>query len=433
MAAQSSRSSRTPRRPAPPATGTSSRVAVIAMAVLCVTAIAACAILLSYNGIFQIALRGGVTGWAAHLYPGMFILLLLMAFWAIYLLRDAPRRRRIWVDLLVLAMILAAAGASALHSLHYELVEWAATLVVAGGPWLALLISFRLLLWIVAQVRGERVAVAGEPAAEEPAAGPAPDSPAAPAVEEEPVAVDSGSPAEPPTEPLAVLPRTETSPAATAAPSSSEETAPLVSSTPAPRPAAADISAEADLGDDTVRPAPAEQSTAPPEPDRAADERGSLPKRVPPAEGSAIRRAADPSDRPPAAVADEPAELSAGSAVDAELDDADWESITDAEDDWETGDTPLADDPSEDETHSEPAEVAAAPQAAPRSSAAGAPHPVSREEAAADDAASVPEQSPPPAPRLRRRPIVLRPRRSSPPPLRPPSSEVRSSPTPPEE
>src|SRR5690606_20474350 len=153
MAAQSSRSSRTPRRPAPPATGTSSRVAVIAMAVLCVTAIAACAILLSYNGIFQIALRGGVTGWAAHLYPGMFILLLLMAFWAIYLLRDAPRRRRIWVDLLVLAMILAAAGASALHSLHYELVEWAATLVVAGGPWLALLISFRLLLWIVAQVR----------------------------------------------------------------------------------------------------------------------------------------------------------------------------------------------------------------------------------------------------------------------------------------
>ncbi|WP_158562773.1 DUF2637 domain-containing protein [Marinitenerispora sediminis] len=143
-------------RPAPRKPETGSRIVAISLTGLGVLVIAACAVLLSYNGIYQIALQGNVDENAAHLFPGVFTLLLLMAFWTTYLLRDAPRRRRIWVDLLIVALIALSAGASTLHALGYRLVEAVAVVAVAVAPWAALLVAFRIWLWVIVHLRGER-------------------------------------------------------------------------------------------------------------------------------------------------------------------------------------------------------------------------------------------------------------------------------------
>lgn len=424
MAAQPSHPPRTARRTVSTAApGGASRAAVITMAVLGVAAIAACAVLLSYNGIYQIAVRGGAAGWTAHLYPGLFTLLLLMAFWATYLLREAPRRRRIWVDALVLVMILSAAAASALRSFRYELLEWAATLVVAVTPWLALLVSFRLLLWIVAQVRGERVPArrssAGDGAVDREAvdqeeARHAPD--AVPSPEE----VSGRVPAPQEAAPALVLP---------------PPPAPTVDGAPPPAPlpeedarAAAAAPTAPDPFDDLFREEPVQRPDLPePAPAGPAPDGGGLPKRVPSRGGSAIRQAAGARGR------EEPEEQAGPPGpeyvdpVDTGADDADWESIADPEDDWETGDSSLADDPAGDEAHRwEPEPSAASPPAAPAEPAAAKPA-----VASGADADAVPSE--PAKPALRSRPVALRPRRSGIPPLRPPSSEVRSSPAPPEE
>ncbi|GAB3206886.1 hypothetical protein ACQEU5_10495 [Marinactinospora thermotolerans] len=157
-------------RPAERGSRSGSRVGAIALAGIAVLVIAASAILLSYNGIYQIALQGNIDPPLAHVFPGVFTLLLLVAFWTTYLLRDAPRAQRIWVDLLILLLILLAAAASALRSLDYRLLEPVAVVVVAGAPWLALLIAFRLWLWIIAHLRGEIPARARveDPVAEDP-------------------------------------------------------------------------------------------------------------------------------------------------------------------------------------------------------------------------------------------------------------------------
>ncbi|WP_046471225.1 hypothetical protein [Allosalinactinospora lopnorensis] len=125
--------------------------------------IAACAVLLSYNGIYQIARQGDVDPKYAHLYPGAFTLLLLIAFWTSYLLRDAPRSRRLGVDALILGLILIAAFASALQPLGYQLLPETAVVVAAVAPWMALLVAFRLWLWVVSHLRGERPEAARRP------------------------------------------------------------------------------------------------------------------------------------------------------------------------------------------------------------------------------------------------------------------------------
>ncbi|RNL84025.1 hypothetical protein [Halostreptopolyspora alba] len=137
------------------ATSPASRFTAIALTGLGVIAIAACAVLLSYNGIYQIARQGSVDPRYAHIYPGAFTLLLLMAFWAAYVLHDAPRIRRLGVDAIILALILLAAFASALEPLGYTLTPKAAVAVVALAPWAALLIAFRIWLWMVSHLRGD--------------------------------------------------------------------------------------------------------------------------------------------------------------------------------------------------------------------------------------------------------------------------------------
>ncbi|TQN27609.1 hypothetical protein FHX37_4331 [Haloactinospora alba] len=132
-----------------------SGAAAIGLTGLGVLIIAAFAVLLSYNGIYQVALQGNVEPRYAHLYPAGFTLLLLMSFWTSYLLRAAPRRRRIWVDVLILALILVAAGASVLQATDHHLAWRIAVVVTAAAPWLALLVAFRIFLWVLMYLRGE--------------------------------------------------------------------------------------------------------------------------------------------------------------------------------------------------------------------------------------------------------------------------------------
>ncbi|MBX9391314.1 hypothetical protein ACFPZ0_24560 [Streptomonospora nanhaiensis] len=138
---------------APPRSG--SRFAAVAVTALGVLVIAACAVLLSYNGIYQIAVQGNIDRRYAHLYPGAFTLLMLMAFWGGYLLRTAPRSRRLWVDALILLLILLAAGASALRAYGLVLLPDVAVVVAAVAPWVALLAAFRIFLSVVMHLRGE--------------------------------------------------------------------------------------------------------------------------------------------------------------------------------------------------------------------------------------------------------------------------------------
>ncbi|MFC4562729.1 hypothetical protein ACFO4E_12755 [Nocardiopsis mangrovi] len=149
-------SSKTPgARRVPDRPGTGPGFAAIALTGLGVVVIAACAVLLSYNGIYQIARQGNIDPRPAHLYPGGFTLLLLMAFWTGYVLRAAPRSRRLWVDALILAMILLAAGASALEATGQRLLPQVAVVLTAVAPWLALLAAFRFFLWVWMHLRGE--------------------------------------------------------------------------------------------------------------------------------------------------------------------------------------------------------------------------------------------------------------------------------------
>lgn len=411
MAAKPSRKAQVPRRAPQPPDSRGPRTGVILTAVLGVAVIAACALLLSYNGIHQVAAQGGVEERLAHLYPGLFTLLLLMAFWATYLLRDAPRRRRIWVDALVLGLILLAAAASAMRSLRYELLDWVAAVVVAVAPWAALLVAFRLMLWIVAQLRGDRSQPRPARTAERDADGAAQHPPGR-------AAAQPGRPTGPVTVPLpASGPETGPGPAPIRTPDAGaggdpDETPPAApAATPASPPPALSGADNWDVAWTPPAPAALPESPAgdappsadgeplpePVEPPEPAPERKKLPKRIPGDGESAIRKAAFPEPLPAPAAASE----------DSGSDDSDG---SDGFDDGSDVDV-LADDPTSDEAygpvqeHAEPAERAAAPPA--------------------------PDSRPRELPGLRKRPMVLKPRRTGALPVDPPSGRVRSAPTPP--
>ncbi|MFB9799513.1 DUF2637 domain-containing protein, partial [Streptomonospora salina] len=161
-----------------------SSVATILFTALGVLVIAACAVVLSYNGIYRIAVQGNVEPRYSHLYPAVFTLLVLMALWTGYTLRTAPRAQRLWADGLILLLVAVAAGASALEASDLVLVPAVATVAAAVAPWLALLVAFRLFLSVVMHLRGEvpgtgprrvrrrRAGDAPEPAAEPHSADP---------------------------------------------------------------------------------------------------------------------------------------------------------------------------------------------------------------------------------------------------------------------
>ena len=126
--------------------------------------ITACALVLSYHGLFQLAEYGGHEGSAfAHVFPVSYALLVLMAFWVSYVLRSAPPRDRLWVDVGLIPLLILTAGATmaarnlGLFDPQVEgalLSERAANVIVAVAPLAALLIA--ILLWITVRAHMRR-------------------------------------------------------------------------------------------------------------------------------------------------------------------------------------------------------------------------------------------------------------------------------------
>lgn len=129
--------------------------------------IALCALVISYNGIFQFAEYGGHEGSPlAHVFPVTYTLLLIMACWVSYMLRGAHPRERLWVDLVLIpALILVSAAAMLLSNL--ELVErvhqGVANVIVAVAPLAALLVAFLLWMALRAHMRRRRRARLARP------------------------------------------------------------------------------------------------------------------------------------------------------------------------------------------------------------------------------------------------------------------------------
>ncbi|WP_026127725.1 DUF2637 domain-containing protein [Nocardiopsis lucentensis] len=129
--------------------------------------IAACALVISYNGVFRFAEYGGHEGSPlAHVFPVTYTLLLLMAFWVSYVLREAHPRDRVWVDLVLIpVLILVAAAAMVLGNLGLvETVhQGVANVIVAVAPLAALLVAFLLWMTVRAHIRRRRRATPPRP------------------------------------------------------------------------------------------------------------------------------------------------------------------------------------------------------------------------------------------------------------------------------
>ncbi|WP_160050922.1 DUF2637 domain-containing protein [Nocardiopsis sp. FR4] len=125
---------------------------------LFVGVIALCALVISYNGIYQLAEYGGHEGsLLAHVFPVTYTLLLIMACWVSYLLRGAHPRERFWVDLVLIPSLVLFAALAMLLS-HLGLVErmnqGVANVIVAVAPLAALLVALLLWMSLRAHMRG---------------------------------------------------------------------------------------------------------------------------------------------------------------------------------------------------------------------------------------------------------------------------------------
>ncbi|GAA1467594.1 DUF2637 domain-containing protein [Nocardiopsis exhalans] len=135
-----------------------------------VSVIALCALVIAYNGIYRFALLVHEEGgFLAHIFPVTFTLLVLMAFWVSYVLRAAPPRERLWVDVVLIPLlILAAAVPMVLNSMglierlgddNARIVQ----VVVAVAPLAALLVAFLLWITVRAHIRKRNIQVRPRP------------------------------------------------------------------------------------------------------------------------------------------------------------------------------------------------------------------------------------------------------------------------------
>jgi hypothetical protein len=143
-----------------PAAGRGAGAGALVGGGLFVGLIALCALVISYNGIFQFAEYGGHEGSPlAHVFPVTYTLLLMMACWVSYLLRGAPPRERLWVDLVLIpVLVLFAATAMLMSSLGLveRVHQGVANVIVAVAPLAALLVAFLLWMTLRAHMRRRR-------------------------------------------------------------------------------------------------------------------------------------------------------------------------------------------------------------------------------------------------------------------------------------
>ncbi|WP_067608146.1 hypothetical protein [Nocardiopsis listeri] len=129
---------------------------------LFVGVIAACTLFIAYEGIYRLAaiVHADSALPLAHVFPVTFTLLVLMAFWVSYMLRAAPPRERLWIDIgLIPLLILSAAVPMVLTRTAWfaelgDTLPRGLTVVVAVAPLAALMVAF--LLWIAVRAHVRR-------------------------------------------------------------------------------------------------------------------------------------------------------------------------------------------------------------------------------------------------------------------------------------
>jgi hypothetical protein len=132
------------------------RVAALTAVVAGVVLLAAAAFVLSYAGIHQIALRGGISLQLARLYPVTFDAMLVVAAAAALALRGAGWWPRAYAWFSLLLMLAAVAVGDALRAAHVVLPIQPTRVVVAVTPWVLLLLAFGLLLEMLRHFRRVR-------------------------------------------------------------------------------------------------------------------------------------------------------------------------------------------------------------------------------------------------------------------------------------
>ncbi len=120
-------------------------------------ALTAAACVLSYSSIHHLALRAGVHGRLASIYPLIFDALLVVAGCSVLALRGAGLVSRVysWLSMLVLLAALAAGGAA--HAAAVTIPHKTAAVVAAIVPWVLVLIGFGLLLALLRYARLRRL------------------------------------------------------------------------------------------------------------------------------------------------------------------------------------------------------------------------------------------------------------------------------------
>ena len=128
---------------------------------LFIVLITACAMIIAYNGLFALAEYGGGESTSPHVFPVAYTLLVLMAFWVSYMLRDAAPRDRLWIDVgLIPFLIVFAAIVMVMHNMGMfdpetgTFPERAANVIVAVAPLVPVLIA--ILLWITVRAHLRR-------------------------------------------------------------------------------------------------------------------------------------------------------------------------------------------------------------------------------------------------------------------------------------
>lgn len=122
------------------------------------TLLTAAAFVLSYDGLYATALAGGVRPSLAFLYPAIFDGFLVVAFAAAIVLRSGGLRATWYPWILIVVLLVAAAGANVMHALGREslLPPDSMKMIVAAVPPVALGLAFPLWLLMFAYVRGGR-------------------------------------------------------------------------------------------------------------------------------------------------------------------------------------------------------------------------------------------------------------------------------------
>src|SRR5699024_4070050 len=118
------------------------------------------AMISAYNGLFALAEYGSGESTSPHVFPVAYTLLVLMAFWESYMLRDAAPRDRLWIDIgLIPLLIVFAAAVMVMHNMGMfdpetgTFPEQAANVVVAVAPLVPVLIAILLGITVRSHLR----------------------------------------------------------------------------------------------------------------------------------------------------------------------------------------------------------------------------------------------------------------------------------------